>query len=332
MAGTKGGYVALCYHYIRPSRQNDPFPRILGTRTEEFRRHIDLCSKHYQLMSPGETLEYAHGSRRPEGGKTGLLITFDDGLSDHFGAAEILADLGIAAYFFLPTCICKDNLPANPTIIHYCLAIYGIEGFLGAYRNALEECGLSLAEYDIAYERGRDDPWQTIARIKSTVKYALGYRQTRSVLLGVYENLLLADYPNAMSIMHLTKSQISEMVEMGHSIGVHSRSHISVAATELSDEDFAEEIIEPRRYLEDEFDMPVEAFSYPYGEARDSLPSEALLRRTADYKLAFTVEKVLNTKKSHPLELGRYMPMSTDDSGRLCKIIEMIIAGRGEAV
>lgn len=40
--------------------------------------------------------------------------------------------------------------------------------------------------------------------------------------------------------------------------------------------------------------------------------TEALLRKTKDYKLAFTVEKVVNTRDSNPFELGRLEPMSTD--------------------
>ena len=52
---------------------------------------------------------------------------------------------------------------------------------------------------------------------------------SRKILLHIYETTLLEKYPNAMEIMHLTKEQISEMYEMGHSIGTHTHSHISVA-------------------------------------------------------------------------------------------------------
>ena len=45
------------------------------------------------------------------------------------------------------------------------------------------------------------------------------------------------------------------MIEMGHTIGVHTHTHISVAATKLSEDDFYNEIIFPKKYLEKEFNI-----------------------------------------------------------------------------
>lgn len=323
------GYVALCYHYIRSKKEEGPFRRILGNSVDEFYKHIKLLKSNYQVLLPEEILNFSYDDFSLDGDKYGVFISFDDGLSDHYPAARILAENGIKAIFFIPTCILIDRMPANPTIIHYCLARYGIDGFLKSYRQALEEFHLTHNNYILSYQKGSDDPWETIAKIKYIFKYGLSYKHIRCVLLHIHENLLLRDYPQALEIMHLTKEQIDEMLRMGHSIGVHSHSHISVAATSLDNENFRKEILNPKDYLEKSFHIPIEAFSYPFGEKQDCLFSEELINQTRAYKLVFTVERILNTKETNPLELGRYMPLSTDNDIQLDMIMKTIIDGKG---
>ena len=114
------------------------------------------------------------------------------------------------------------------------------------------------------------------------------------------------------------------MIEMGHTIGVHTHTHISVAATKLSKDDFYNEIIFPKNYLEKEFDIPVYSFSYPFGERKDYLSSMKLLNKTKEFKLAFTVEEILNFDNT-PLEIGRYQPHSNDNVIILEKTLSDII-------
>jgi peptidoglycan/xylan/chitin deacetylase (PgdA/CDA1 family) len=129
------GYISLCYHYIRPDRAIDRFPKILCNRIDDFHKHIKLLKENFQILSPENALEFSNGSFSLENGKYGLLFTFDDGLSDHFTAAKILSEYGIKALFFIPTCVLADKLPANPTIIHYCLSAYSISNFLKNYND-----------------------------------------------------------------------------------------------------------------------------------------------------------------------------------------------------
>jgi hypothetical protein len=184
---------------------------------------------------------------------------------------------------------------------------------------------LSGKDYAISYDK--NDPWKTLNAIKEVFKYKLNYGDSRKVLIDIYTKLFLKDYPDALEIMHLNAAQIRQMLRMGHSIGVHSRTHISVAASSLSETDFKKEIIEPRKYLQDMFETDIFAFSYPFGGKQDCLSARKLKSATEEYKLVFTVEKILNTGKTHPYELGRYMPMSTDTDLKLLEVLSGIAAG-----
>lgn len=321
-------YVGLCYHYLRQSKQIDPFPRILGTNVDEFCNHLHMLQKNYQIISLEDAMNLSYAGTSFCENKPGILITFDDGLSDHFIAAKILSELNIPAIFFVPTCILQEKLPANPMIIHYTIAVFGVEKFLQEFRISLENNKLDKKLFDIPYSRHLDNVWESISTIKSTFKYKLGFYNSRKILLEIYENLFRSQYKNALDIIHLTENQIKKMLEMGHYIGTHTHSHISVAATELDQDDFVKEIINPKNYLEQKFNTKVYSFSYPFGGKEDCLSSSELIKKTNEYKLAFTVEKILNTKNTSPYELGRYQPTSTDTSYKLDNIIKEIIIGK----
>ena len=301
-------YLALCYHYLRPVKSQDPFPRILGTSMEEFHRHVDCLASRYAMISPREAWENSYQDL-PASDDLGVLLTFDDGLAEHYDVAHALAARGIHAWFFIPTCIIQDQLPANPTIIHFAIAKYGIQRFLDLYHAAIAAQGSAAETSAIRFHPGRDDPWETIRRIKTQVNYEWQPVQARAVLLDIFQRSLLRDDPDVLSKMHLSAHQIGEMIRLGHSIGVHSHSHVSIAATTLDQDQFSREVVAPQRYLEHQFGIAVKALSYPFGDRQDCLSWEALLQRTHLFDLAFTVEPIVNTHETSPFELGRYMPM-----------------------
>ena len=316
--------MGLCYHYLRLNKQSDPFPRILGTNIDEFQNHLSMLQKNYQLISLEDASNLSYGGISFHKKNLGILITFDDGLADHYTAAKILSELNISAIFFIPTCILEEKLPANPTIIHYTIAVFGIEKFLKEFREILVNNKLDKKLFDIQYSKDKDNVLDIISKIKSTFKYKLGYYNSRKILLDIYKNLFSSEYKNMLSTIHLTESQIREMLEMGHHVGTHTYSHISVAATELNSDDFIKEIISPKNYLEQKFNTKVNSFSYPFGGKNDCLSSSELIKKTSEYNLAFTVEEILNTRNTSPYQLGRYQINSSDTSFKLNSIIQNI--------
>ena len=316
--------MGLCYHYLRLNKQSDPFPRILGTNIDEFQNHLSMLQKNYHMISLKDALSISTGEDGFNKKNTGILITFDDGLSDHYTAAKILSELNISAIFFIPTCILEEKLPANPIIIHYTIAVFGIEKFLKEFREILVNNKLDKKLFDIQYSKDKDNVLDIISKIKSTFKYKLGYYNSRKILLDIYKNLFSSEYKNMLSTIHLTESQIREMLEMGHYVGTHTYSHISVAATELNSDDFIKEIISPKNYLEQKFNTKVNSFSYPFGGKNDCLSSSDLIKKTSEYNLAFTVEEILNTRNTSPYQLGRYQINSSDTSFKLNSIIQNI--------
>lgn len=322
--GSFSGFLSICYHYIRPEKKLDNFPRIIGHEISVFEDHLTMLKQNYDLISLDESLEYLKGNQIFKK-KYGALLTFDDGLSDHYEAAKILKENEIKGIFFIPSCIVEDNKPANPIIIHYGLAMFGIERFLDEYKIILESNNIVDKQYVIKFEKGVDNVWDVINRIKEMFIYNFDIFTARKILLQIFDQLILSEYPDAMKIMHLTKEKIKKILDMGHSIGTHSHTHVSVGGSNLSKHDFNKEVILPKKILEKEFGTKIIAMSYPFGEKQDCLSTAKLIENTHDFQLAFTISGILNTLTTPPLELGRYQPTSSDDAKKLDNTLKEIV-------
>lgn len=288
---------------------------------DEFQKHIDMLQKKFSIISPKDVFNFYYNNGEFQN-KNNILLTFDDGLSDHFEAAKILHEMNINAIFFVPTCILDEKLPANPMIIHYCIAEFGVKMFLEHYNKILDELKILDRGYSIQYNTETDNVWDKINQVKFMFKYSLGHTVSRKILIKIYERLFLKKYPEGLNIIHLDENKIRKMIEMGHVIGAHSHSHLSIGATKLNSKEFEKEVIYPKKILEKKFGIKVLSFSYPFGEKQDCLSASELFRNTNEYKIAFTVEEKINTKNTSPLLLGRYMPTSTETSEKLALILE----------
>jgi len=305
-------WLGTCWHYIRKEKDS-----LLGHTEEEFKACLDMLAKDFIILEPKPNAipPFVEPGQiiwidRPDI-FTGVLLTFDDGLEDHYRAAKILHERGLKAIFFIPTCIFQDNVPPNPNIIHYGIAEYRIKGFIEACEKADGPLGLNLTQ----------SPDAIIKDIKKHFKYSLPPGYSRLILLEVYRELLLKNDPKILEKMCLTESQVKEMIQMGHTIGIHSRTHPHVVRSNF---DF--EINSPRAFMEEKFKVPVTAFSYPFGHKdRDCLPPALFKEHQDGYKYAFTVEEKVNRAGTDPYDLGRYMPHSTDTPERLKKKLKGII-------
>ena len=317
----KQQFTALCYHYVR--NKTNSFPKILGNSIDEFQDHIEMLKKEYNVISPNDVLDFYYNNHTFEKNKN-ILLTFDDGLSDHHEAAKILHENDIKAMFFIPTCIIDEKLPANPMIIHYCIAEFGIKKFLKIYHKVVDELKLKILDYNIEYNIKTDDGWDKIEQIKNLFKYKIEHNLSRKILIKNFQNLFSPKFPNALDIIHLNENEIKDIIKMGHTIGSHTHTHLSIAASKLSSRDFEKEVVFPKKILEKKFASKIFSFSYTFGEKQDCLLPSKLLENTEEYKLAFTVEGKKNTKNSSPLLLGRYMIKSTDSAEKLALNIKNI--------
>ena len=107
----------------------------------------------------------------------------------------------------------------------------------------------------------------------------------------------------------MDRAQIRDWLGARHRIGAHTVNHVRL--TRVDEAVAREEITASRKFLEDEFGVPVEHFCYPYG---DWNPRVADLAAEAGFKTACTTDYGVNTPDTGPFALKRihaYVPIRT---------------------
>lgn len=70
------------------------------TQMRSFRRIVDWCREHYEMAGPEELDALSEGRFQP-GQRDKLLLTFDDGIEQHYDAARWMAEQGLRGVFFV---------------------------------------------------------------------------------------------------------------------------------------------------------------------------------------------------------------------------------------
>lgn len=303
-------FLTLCFHYVKSEKTEKS---ILGNSYKDFIECVDYYAERACMMDIGN-IEIGTKSE-----KTGILYTFDDGLQSHYECAKYLYQKGIKGIFFIPTCILEDNVPANPMIIHYGLAKYRIDQFLHIYEEVLKQQEIDYKKYLIRYDKTIDNVWEKIDEIKEKINYSFDWKTTRKILLSIYHNYLVKDFPNIMTEIHLTVEQLQNMKEMGHYIGVHTHSHVAInnPIRQLGEEIY-KEIVYPKTIIKKELDIDTKFFSYPYGVISSRL-YDVYKHYLENYSYAFTLDFSPRDNESKNYLLKRVAPSSKDN---LVKFIE----------
>lgn len=99
---------------------------------------------------------------------------------------------------------------------------------------------------------------------------------------------------------YMSTDQIAGLAKAGHAIGLHSWDHTRATKYD-NDSILKENIIEPRKKLEEIIGQPVDYFAYPYG-----LTNEMATKKMNDF---FKISFILSTKQDsiYPLQTVRRM-------------------------
>lgn len=99
---------------------------------------------------------------------------------------------------------------------------------------------------------------------------------------------------------YMTTDQISGLAKAGHTVGLHSWDHTKATKYD-NDSILQENIIDPRKKLEEIIGQPVDYFAYPYG-----LTNDMATKKMNDF---FKISFILSTKQDsiYPLQTVRRM-------------------------
>jgi len=302
----------VMYHYVRDLAQSQ-FPAIKGLSIERFCRQLDYIQTSYTPIGVEDLLE-ALASPSKDLPPNPVLLTFDDGYSDHFtNVFPLLEARGIRGCFF-PL--------AQAVLEHKVLEVNKIQFVLASVTdvgNLVDQVLSSLDEFrsvhalktrgayvETVTEKHRYDT-REVTVFKRLLQRELPEAVRTEIVRRLFAKHVTTDEAAFACELYMSVDQITCMQRHGMHIGSHGYGHpwLNHVSPEA-------QVIEVDRSLEflQKLGGNKNAWTmcYPYGGFNDSLLQ---LLRARECRLGFTVEaRVADLDLDDPLTLPR---MDTND-------------------
>lgn len=296
----------LMYHYVRESVPHLPFFRYLSF--DNFKKQLDYFEKNFGLVSFEEFCRLKTEPKFINVLKNKILLTFDDGLKEHFTLVyPELLKRGALGIFFMPSLVLEQEKALCVHKIHYLLGRYGGGGKLLDLALELIEPDMCEDENAYLFEDYYDllDDDVSVKQFKLLLNYNLKEEFKEEVLSALLAKCKLSEaeiYEN----YYLNREELEIMSENQMLIGSHAHSHINFLNLNAKQE--ADEVRKSFEILS--FLNPtIRTFCYPYGEF--SRNSRAILQNLEvdfafvsldEYKKDIDEEDL----KKNPFTLSRY--------------------------
>jgi peptidoglycan/xylan/chitin deacetylase (PgdA/CDA1 family) len=281
----------VTYHYVRDLKRSR-FPAIKGLSVERFCNQLDYIESRYTPISVEKLLE-ALGSGSEDLPPNPILLTFDDGYSDHFASVFPLLDArGIQGCFFPPAQAVLEHTVLDVNKIHFVLAAVPDAGAL------LDHVFSSLEEFRSEHELKTREAYllavtgehrydtREVTVVKRLLQRELPEAVRAEIVRRLFAEHVTADEVAFACELYMSLDQIACLRRHGMHIGSHGYTHAWL--NRVSPEAQAVEIDRSLDFLQklgigkDEWTM-----CYPYGGFNDSLLQILRGRRC---RLGFTVE------------------------------------------
>lgn len=298
---------AIAYHYVRPL--NDRFfPGINGLDIHEFIGQLDYLANYYQFVSAPDVI--AAVSQKTPLPNRAALLTFDDGLADHYSfVAPILVERKIPAAFFPSAQPVLTRKMLTVHKIHYLLAtpnnrtdvVQRLVALIGRYRK----------DYDLPPDESYIENWMRpgdfddppeVNFVKRVLQKGLPACLRDDVASQLFEQIVGFSADGFGDQIYLTTSQIREMVAEGFYFGGHGSRHVWLNTLDRDEQHT--EIVEMTAFLKLFLpEMRDWMMTYPHGAGDDNVKQ---LLRTHGCTVAFNVTPgIADLDNEDPLSLRR---------------------------
>jgi len=295
---------AIMYHYVR--EKNDELPYFIYLDVNNFEKQINYLKNKYKIIDKDE---FENCLKTKKTIPNSIILTFDDGLSDHYKYVyPILKQNNLWGIFYISTFPYKDKTLLDVHRIHYLLGKYDGDEVLFHLLNIISEVDFipSVIEKFKNKTYINQDNDEAFTKVKQIVNYYIKPEKRTNILKLLMEEFK-EDEKKISKHYYLNKKQILEMIEGGMSIGSHSHTHTILS--NLSYEKQKLEIEISKKILSNlcnnkEFN----SFCYPYGGKHSYDKNTLSILNDTSYNSAFSVESrdITVSDLKNKYELPRY--------------------------
>lgn len=219
----------IMYHYVRDLKHSR-YPDIKGLDISLFYEQIEYLKKHYHFITMEMLIDsIENNSSLPD---NSVLLTFDDGYSDHFKYVFPFLDKHkIQGSFFPPAKAITEHTVLDVNLIHFILAsendklkiIYEIKNELDKYRKDYNLRSFSFY-YDKLAQANRFDTADVIF-IKRLLQVELEESLRNIITNNLFEKIVGIDEDSFSRELYMNIEQIQCMNRNGMHIGSHGYDH-----------------------------------------------------------------------------------------------------------
>lgn len=276
----------VMYHYVR-DLPNSRYPQIKGMLTDDFRRQVAGLKQSHELVDCEGALQFVRGEFTPR--RPPCLLTFDDGLKDHYtDVLPILAEARASGVFFLTTVCQEEHRVVSVHKNHVLLAELGIAEYQRRFQQAYESRGPwpTAKPEDMARTYRWDTP--EVAAFKYAFNFQLPHGPRDAALDELFVDVV-GDEGAFARTWYLDWREAREMQAAGLAMGGHTHRHAPLTSLPVD---------ERRADLETCGDLlhrrlspqTVWPFSYPYGKSDSFDAATVDILRDLKFDVAFTTE------------------------------------------
>lgn len=286
------------YHDIRDLHET-AYPRRYELRSfirkAEFHRHLDILVRDYEIISPHQIREEHFPLDR-----TCAVLTFDDGLKDHFSVFLELKRRGLTGCFFVPTLPIMEGKMIKTHKIQFILASADERVVANEILGQFDPTKRDAIWSRYSTSKWKDNWWSKEMVFCTNFMRMHNEEFDSNSFVDVLFSKFVKDDENVIcKDLYLSEQQMDHMASAGAIFGGHGNSSENL----LLCHDVQEEIKESAQFISQYSKDFI--FSYPNGGFNEAIKTE-LLRH--DCKMAFTVEQKTLTHLDDvdPLEMPRY--------------------------
>ena len=288
----------VVYHYVRDLPRTR-FPRIKGMLTSDFREQVVTLASSFEMASLESALAFTKGEYQPA--RDLCLLTFDDGLKEHYTeATALLGDLGLQGVFFLITGCLEEHRVAPVHMNHFLTAALGLDEYKTAF---LKQAGGSRGAVDPETAR-RTYPWDSeeAAQFKYLFNFVLPPSERDAVVRDLFQKYL-GDEKSFSQDLYLSWTEARDMQARGMALGGHTHEHRPLSR--LSQAEQAADLAKCRRLLDANLESAEWPFCYPYGKNDSFNEDSVAVLQQLGFTCAFTTETAPNRPGGDPYRITR---------------------------
>ncbi len=276
---------AVMYHYVR--KEEEQFPNFKFLHIEDFKKQLDYFTSNFGILHPEALKESVITGKKTEG----IVLTFDDGVKDHYN--EVMPELvnrGLSGIFYVSSGVYESKRILGVHQLHLLLGRFSSKDVYHELKNMVSEEMLSHAHMQefqtIPYSLQNNDEYTN--GVKRMMNYLISYEYREDILDSLMHNFF-GDDKELFDSFYLSTGEIKAMHEAGMVIGNHSKTH--PVLSKLSYKEQQDEILPSFDYLENIcIKLPYKTFCYPYGGFHSFTEETEQILNSSGCLFSFNVE------------------------------------------